>query len=146
MAAKGLRLKWPKRVAGALRRRKGISASEAWDAVRSGAERVKDADLKSVLEKEDQIREMASQGPLSKVFKEIQLLLALIRAYWTGEYREIPWYSIAAIVSALLYVLSPIDLIPDFLPLVGYVDDAAVIAACLAMVREDLARFKAKSQ
>lgn len=141
-----VRLKWPKRIAGAFRRRKGITASQAREAVRSGAERVKDADLKSVLEKEAQIRELASQGPLSKVFQEIQLLLALIRAYWTGEYREIPWYSIAAIVSSLLYVLSPIDLIPDFLPLVGYVDDAAVIAACLAMVREDLARFKAKKQ
>jgi uncharacterized membrane protein YkvA (DUF1232 family) len=142
--AKGVRVNWGKRVAGALRRRKGISVEEARNAVRSGAKRIKDADLKSVLEKEGKIRELASQGPLSKLFQEIQLLLALIRAYWKGEYREVPWYTIAAIVSSLLYVLSPVDLIPDVLPLVGYVDDAAVIAACLAMVREDLARFKAR--
>jgi uncharacterized membrane protein YkvA (DUF1232 family) len=39
-------------------------------------------------------------------------------------------------------VLNPLDLIPDFLPLVGQIDDAAVIAACLLMVRQDLHRYK----
>jgi uncharacterized membrane protein YkvA (DUF1232 family) len=42
----------------------------------------------------------------------------------------------------LLYVLNPLDLIPDFLPLVGQIDDAAVVAACLLMVRQDLHKYK----
>jgi uncharacterized membrane protein YkvA (DUF1232 family) len=48
----------------------------------------------------------------------------------------------AAIVAALLYVLSPIDLLPDFIPIVGYVDDALVVAACLALVEQDLINYK----
>lgn len=39
-------------------------------------------------------------------------------------------------------MLSPIDLIPDFIPVVGYVDDALVVAACLAMVESDLEIYK----
>jgi uncharacterized membrane protein YkvA (DUF1232 family) len=123
--------------------RKGITADEARRAVAAGAKRVREADFEQVLRQEGRIRELASQGPLSRLFDEVQMLLALIRAYWKGEYRAIPWFSMAATVSALLYVLTPIDLIPDLVPLFGYVDDAAVVAACLALVREDLERFKA---
>ena len=50
--------------------------------------------------------------------------------------------AIAAIVAALLYVLSPIDLIPDFIPIIGYVDDALVVSACLAMVKQDLHAYR----
>lgn len=38
------------------------------------------------------------------------------------------------IIVDLLYVLSPLDLIPDFIPIIGYIDDAMVVAACLALV------------
>ena len=55
-----------------------------------------------------------------------------------GTYRAIPWWSVAAIVAALFYVLDPIDLIPDFIPDIGYIDDAAVVAICLRMVDADL--------
>ncbi len=49
----------------------------------------------------------------------------------------------AAIVAALLYVLSPVDLIPDAIPIIGMVDDALVVAACLKLVKQDLADFEA---
>ena len=64
--------------------------------------------------------------------------------YLASRDPRVPWYAKALAIFIAGYALSPIDLIPDFIPLVGYVDDAAVIAACLAMVREDLARFKAR--
>ncbi|MDR9458483.1 MAG: DUF1232 domain-containing protein, partial [Salegentibacter sp.] len=49
---------------------------------------------------------------------------------------------ISSVGGALLYVLSPIDLIPDFLPFVGYLDDAAVFAALLKYVRLDLQKYR----
>ena len=42
-------------------------------------------------------------------------MFSLIRDYWYGHYRAIPWKSIAAVAGALLYVLNPLDLIPDLI-------------------------------
>lgn len=47
---------------------------------------------------------------------------------FTSKYKKVPIGTIAAIVGTLLYVLSPIDFIPDFMPVVGYLDDVAMLA------------------
>lgn len=60
----------------------------------------------------------------------------------TGEYKQVPFGTIAAIVGTLLYLLSPIDLIPDFIPVIGFLDDAAVLGACLKLTRFDVAQYK----
>jgi uncharacterized membrane protein YkvA (DUF1232 family) len=42
----------------------------------------------------------------------------------------------------LLYVFNPFDLVPDFLPLLGEVDDAAIISACLLVIEGDLNKYR----
>ena len=69
-------------------------------------------------------------------------MLALIQDFWKGSYRQIPWYVIAAIAASLLYVLSPMDMIPDFLLLFGYIDDAFMVGACLMMIEQQLAEYE----
>lgn len=78
-------------------------------------------------------------GPL---FEDIPLLCDLVIDYVTRKYTEIPLASIITIVAALVYFLSPIDLIPDFLPIIGYVDDAAVIGFAISAVHNDLQSYK----
>ena len=68
----------------------------------------------------------------------IPVFASLIRNYVYKEYTDIPYLSIIAIVGALLYFLSPIDLLPDAIGGIGYADDALVIAICLKMVETDL--------
>lgn len=77
-----------------------------------------------------------------KYLADIPVLIMLIRAYVNKEYIEIPIGSIIAILSALIYVLSPVDLIPDFIPGVGYLDDAAVIAVAYKLVHDDVVEYK----
>lgn len=120
-----------------------ISKQQADEALKNGAKNVTEDDLQKILKKQKEIEDkFKGNGPLGRFVTDLKLLFAIIKDYVNGEYREIPWYSIAAIVAALLYVLSPIDLIPDFIPIVGYVDDALVVAACLAMVETDLHEYK----
>lgn len=99
-------------------------------------------DVGTVLDHQDQILSKAHQGPLVKFFRSIRDLMAMIAAYSNGSYRAVPWSTIAAAVGCLIYVLSPIDFIPDFVPFVGLVDDAAVLAAALKLIGDDLAKFQ----
>lgn len=68
--------------------------------------------------------------------------LGLTRAYVKGEYRQIPWSSILLIMGGLLYFLNPLDLIPDFIPVKGLLDDAAVLTYVFATIHGDLERFR----
>lgn len=72
----------------------------------------------------------------------IPTMISLIKSYIKKEYTNIPIGTIIAIISALAYFLSPVDFIPDALPGVGLVDDAAVIAVCLELVKSDLEDYK----
>jgi len=119
-----------------------VTKKQAKDALEKGIKNVTEDDLKTVFNKRDEIEEkFKGNGPLGKFIADLKILFSIIQDYISGEYREIPWYSIAAIVAALLYVLNPFDLIPDFIPVVGYVDDALVVAACLVLVRQDLHNY-----
>jgi uncharacterized membrane protein YkvA (DUF1232 family) len=74
----------------------------------------------------------------AKLFNAVKLFASLIKEYMQGTYTEIPWPTIASLVAAVIYVVSPIDAIPDFIPLIGYIDDGVVVALVVAALRNDL--------
>lgn len=121
-----------------------ITAADAKKELETKSKKISDEDIELLLDKETEIRgKFKRGGPLKEYFENVKAMLQLVKAYWRGEYRQIPWFTIAAIAAALLYVINPLDLVPDFIPVVGLVDDALVIAACIVLVKEDLARFEA---
>ena len=77
------------------------------------------------------------------MLSDIPLLVSLVKSYIGGEYKEIPYNSIIAVVAVLLYVISPIDIVPDAIPVVGFADDAAAVAFCVKMIHDDLVKYKA---
>lgn len=100
-------------------------------------------DINDVLEDEETIKsKFENKGKLQRYVDDAQLLFNLLRDYANGNYREVPFNVVAAVGGALLYVLSPLDLIPDFIPIIGYLDDAAVIAFCLNLIEKDLITYK----
>jgi len=70
----------------------------------------------------------------------VELALACVRDVVRGRYR-LPWKTVAALSAALAYFLSPIDLIPDFIPVTGFIDDAAVLALVFGAAEADLRRY-----
>jgi uncharacterized membrane protein YkvA (DUF1232 family) len=83
----------------------------------------------------------ARTGALSGVFQPLRTLLRLLRAYVKGEYRNVPPKSLILIVAGILYFLMPIDVIPDFIVGLGFIDDAAVLAWVVSTVKTVLDDF-----
>ncbi len=81
------------------------------------------------------------KGPLEEVWNNLQALLRMFKAYLKKDYTVLPWGSIVLIVVAILYFVSPFDLLPDWIPLAGFVDDAAVIGFVLRQINNDLEAF-----
>lgn len=111
--------------------------------VEAGAQNVTEADVKTVVKKADAIEErFRDHGPLRRLLDDGQLLLGLVRDTWHGRYRSVPWWTLSGAAFVLLYVLNPLDLIPDALPVIGVLDDAAVISAGLVLLEQDLADYR----
>lgn len=87
---------------------------------------------------------VARKGPrIGQLREDVRLLQSLCLAWWRGEYRAISPKALVTIVAGLLYFVSPIDAIPDWLLGVGFLDDIAVLGWVLKTVADELARFKA---
>lgn len=74
------------------------------------------------------------------VANQAALLFKMLRDWGSGQH-EIPWKTVAAITAALLYFIGPFDIIPDFIPVLGYLDDATVIGLCLKLAQSDIRKY-----
>lgn len=84
-----------------------------------------------------------NEASLARARGDIRTLARLAYAWTHGHYRAIPWRSVLYAAAALVYFLNPIDLIPDALLGIGFVDDMAVVAAVVQAIRSDLDSFHA---
>ncbi len=78
---------------------------------------------------------------LKKVWSDLMTLFRLIRAYISGEYRDVPWQTIVFALAAVIYFVNPLDLIPDAIPFFGFIDDSSVIGFVIYSISGDLKRF-----
>lgn len=83
------------------------------------------------------------EDAISAVKRDLLTLVRLVRAWAQRDYRQVSRKTILAVVGAVIYFVSPIDAIPDFIPIAGLADDVAVVAAVVRAVRGDLDRFRA---
>lgn len=67
----------------------------------------------------------------------------LLADYFEGLYPNLPMSTIVALLAGLLYLVLPFDVIADFFPAVGWVDDAAVLAFVMAAEQNDVKEYKA---
>ena len=123
--------------------KKEINEVEAAEAAKEYSQKVSEDDVADMVGKEEKMMGFfKTVESLKKYLEDACDIFALLKDRITGKYTETPWSTIAALTGALLYVLSPFDLIPDFIPVAGFLDDAAVFAFVLAMAKDDLACYR----
>lgn len=82
-----------------------------------------------------------SKKQVASLFEKVKTLMRMLRAYVSGEYREMPWKSLLMIIGALVYFLMPVDLIPDFIPVSGLADDLSILFLVYNSINEDIVAF-----
>jgi len=75
------------------------------------------------------------------VWENIQTLSRMIKAAATGEYTGIPTGTVVAGIAILLYFISPIDFVPDFIPVIGLLDDVALLAWFMSSIKTEMDKF-----
>lgn len=83
-----------------------------------------------------------NRSRLKDLWNEIEILIQMVRAYRSGQYRKIPWKGITIALAALIYFVNPFDLIPDFILGLGFLDDAAVIGFVINALHNEIEKFK----
>jgi uncharacterized membrane protein YkvA (DUF1232 family) len=78
---------------------------------------------------------------MRKVAHQTQLALELLDDFRSGHYRDIPWHSAALLSAAVLYVVSPLDVVPDAIPALGQLDEVAVLTVAVRVAEKDLRRY-----
>ena len=99
--------------------------------------------LREVLTKAKEVSAKENKGVGQLLTDKITTLVRMVKAYVSGNYRIVPWNSILKIVAVLIYFVSPIDLIPDILPVIGLSDDLALIMWLFRSLKDDLENFEA---
>ena len=84
-------------------------------------------------------------GEASESFYKIQdtvlAMARMLRSWINGDYKNISAKSIIAVVAALIYFVNPFDLIPDFIPVIGQIDDILILGYLIKIVNKEIERF-----
>ncbi len=82
-------------------------------------------------------------GGIVDVLREkVTTLGTLLRFYASGEYRQIEVGNLIKIIAGFIYFIAPIDLIPDFLPFIGFSDDVALFVYLMKSIDDELQKFE----
>ena len=79
---------------------------------------------------------------LKELVNDVPLMVSMVKDYVKGRYKRVPAKTITLLTAALLYLINPADIVPDYIPGAGYLDDAAVISFVLNSVKDDVDKYK----
>ena len=79
---------------------------------------------------------------LKGIWDYLELLLSMLYDSYNGKY-PVPKKTVLVITVALMYLISPVDILPDIIPLLGFADDVAVLAFAFGLIKDDLENYRA---
>ena len=110
-------------------------------------ERVTEEDVRQTAGRTEDFDTFLTRAPslLVDFAARARLFFEMLMDYASGRYTDLPWRTVATLTATVMYLLNPIDLIPDFIFFFGLVDDAALLYAAMRLIKSDLLdyiRFK----
>ena len=110
------------------------------------AEGISKEDVGEALKGKEQAENLVKKnGFLRQYWRDIKTSFSLLKDWYMGNYKKISFRMVASIAGAMLYFVSPFDIVPDCVPFGGLLDDALVLAAIFALSRSDLDEYAAWS-
>lgn len=100
--------------------------------------------LKGLLVKvQNKMDEMEGDDSLKgKIVAYLNLVVRMISNSISGRYPDMPWQTLVMIVAGLIYFIAPIDALPDFIPVAGFLDDATILAWLGKSFQDDLDKYR----
>lgn len=80
-------------------------------------------------------------GLWRRLLEDLRLFGALMKDCWKGEYRDVSLASIAVSIFVVIYLITPIDVLSDFVPILGQVDDALILLFFICFIERDLQKY-----
>lgn len=91
----------------------------------------------------EKLQDKATQDNLKQNFvPKLSLFIRMLKAYASGSYRELPTSALIKVAAAVVYFVMAIDFIPDFIPILGFTDDLAVILWVYQSIDEQMEDFQ----
>lgn len=87
-------------------------------------------------------KRLKEKGITGEIGEGLRELMRLLRAWAKGRYKVMPWKTLVLALGAVIYFVDPFDFVPDFIPMLGFADDATVIAFVLKSIAKDIAKFR----
>lgn len=113
------------------------------DMIGKAEEIIKNPDrFKSMLKDAREVMEGKGSGPLQDIANRLKLLWMMLNDYRKGEYRRLPIRTVLSIVGVFLYLISPLDAIPDFIPWFGMIDDVFIVNFVWKQLTQDLEDYR----
>ena len=121
-----------------------VTKKETTKEVNKYADQVSQGDVENMVKDKSKVEKIFEHvKSLAKFKDDVLLVFSMLKDYVKGDYKQVPWRTIAVLVGALAYVVSPLDLIPDVMPVIGWADDCLALAGALAFAKMDLDEYKA---
>ncbi len=85
---------------------------------------------------------VSNNEKLQALTSKVTLFYRMLKAKFNGDYDRFPWQTLLLIAGAMLYFITPLDMIPDFIPALGLTDDFVIIAWIYNSIKEDIEQFE----